>query len=177
GLPNVPDILENLVREIEEEEQSGKVGEERFRLLLLGGIPTYKTDLFNWLERDMGANIVMSELTDVTWDEMDQQDPYRDLARKIILHPVSGTNRRRVEWALKMARDYSIDGAVHISHWGCRQTSGGVGVLREGLETIGIPLMNLDIDLVDPRSYSSGQAYTRIQAFIEMLSQRRGEET
>ena len=177
GLPNAPDILENLVREIEEEERSGNVGEEKFRLMLLGGIPTYKTDLFNWLERDMGANIVMSELTDVTWDEMDEQDPYRDLARKIILHPVSGTNEKRVEWAFKIAKDYAIDGAVHISHWGCRQTSGGVGVLREGLETIGIPLMNLDIDLVDPRSYSSGQTYTRIQAFIEMLGQRRGEET
>ena len=54
--------------------------------------------------------------------------------------------------------------------------SGGVGVLRESFENIGIPLMNLDVDLVDPRSYSAGQIYTRIQGFTEMLSQRREKD-
>lgn len=174
GLPGVPEIIENLAREIEKDERNGRVDGEKYRLLLLGSLPAYKTDFFNWLERDMEANIVMSELTDVTWDIIEGGDPFRDLAKNIIFQPMSGLNEKRVEWTLKMVRDYSIDGAIHISHWGCRQTSGGVGVLREGLEKLGVPLLNLDIDVIEPRSYSAGQIYTRIQGFIEMLEQRKG---
>ena len=173
GLPGTPEIIDRLADEIEEVIQKGNLGEEKFRILLLGAFPTYKTELFNWLEKEMGANIVMSELTDVTWERIDEQDPFRGLARKIMDHPQCGLNNGRIEWALKVADDYNIDGVIHISHWGCRQTSGGVGVLRESFGNIGIPLMNLDVDLVDPRSYSAGQIYTRIQGFTEMLSQRK----
>jgi len=173
GLPGTPEIIDHLADEIEEKIQKGDLEEEKFRILLLGAFPTYKTELFNWLEKEMGANIVMSELTDVTCENIDKQNPFRGLARKIMDHPQCGLNNGRIEWALKVADDYNIDGVIHISHWGCRQTSGGVGVLRESFEDIGIPLMNLDMDLVDPRSYSAGQIYTRIQGFTEMLSQRK----
>ena len=176
GMPKVPGILERMIKEIEENVQKGSVRPEKFRIMVMGGIPTYKTDFYNWLERDKGVNIVMSEFTDVTWEEIDEGDPFPCLAHKIISHPVSGANEKRVAWALRVAREYNLDGAIHISHWGCRQTSGGVGVLREKLGEIGIPLLNLDMDLIDPRTYSPGQVNTRIQGFVEMLEQRKEEK-
>ena len=177
GLPIVPDLLEKLSRQIEENEQNGKISDEKFRLLAMIPPPTFKTDIYNWLEKEMGAHIVMGELTDVVWEEIDEQNPLRGLADKIISQPMCGTNEGRIDWALNMVRDYQLDGVIHFSHWGCRQSTGGVGILDVKLEEIGAPLLNLDIDLVDPRSFSAGQIYTRIQGFIEMLSQRKEEES
>ena len=173
GLPRMPEILENMAREIEENEKTGPVNGEKFRLLSMIPPPTFKTDIYRWLEEEMGANMVMAELTDVTWEAIDEGDPFRGLASKLISHPYSGTIESRVAWALKAARDYEIDGVIHFSHWGCRQSSGGVGVIREKMDGIGVPLLNLDMDLIDPRSFSPAQVYTRIQGFIEMLTQRK----
>ena len=173
GMPQTLGLLENLIREIEENETKGISDGEKFRLILMVTTPTYKTEIYNLLEKKMKANFVVAELTNVVWEEIDEQNPFQGLARKLISHPIAGTVDKRVDWALTASRDYNVDGVIHFSHWGCRQTSGGVGVLREKLEGAGIPFMNLDVDLIDPRSFSWGQVSTRLEGFIEMLDQRK----
>ena len=172
--PRIPQLYEQLAREIEEKGQIGE-GKERFRLFLLVSYPTYKTLFFDCLEKEMGAIIVMDEMSNVYyWDELDEKNPVRSLAYKALRHPISGMIEKRVYWACKLAQDYKVDGAIHMSHWGCRQTTGGVGVLRESLAEIGIPLLNIDLDLIDSRAYSPGQLKTRLQSFAEMLGDRKG---
>jgi benzoyl-CoA reductase/2-hydroxyglutaryl-CoA dehydratase subunit BcrC/BadD/HgdB len=68
-----------------------------------------------------------------------------------------------------MARDYRIDGAINPCHWGCRQGTGARGMIAEGLRSIGVPVLNLEVDCVDPRNFSEGQLRTRLEAFVEML--------
>jgi len=50
---------------------------------------------------------------------------------------------------------------VHFSHWGCRQSTDALRVVAEALQAEGVPLLVLDGDCVDARSYSDGQYRTR----------------
>ncbi len=43
-----------------------------------------------------------------------------------------------------------------------------------GLKAAGVPLLNLEVDCVDPRNFSQGQLMTRLEAFIEMIVSLRG---
>ena len=38
-----------------------------------------------------------------------------------------------------------------------------------------IPVLNLEVDCVDPRNFSEGQARTRLQAFVEMILTRKAK--
>jgi len=42
----------------------------------------------------------------------------------------------------------------------------------QGLKAIGVPVLNLEVDCVDPRNFAEGQLRTRIEAFTEMLAER-----
>jgi benzoyl-CoA reductase/2-hydroxyglutaryl-CoA dehydratase subunit BcrC/BadD/HgdB len=46
-----------------------------------------------------------------------------------------------------------------------------VRILRDALAGIDVPLLNLDGDGLDKRSYAAGQARTRLEGFIEMLEE------
>jgi benzoyl-CoA reductase/2-hydroxyglutaryl-CoA dehydratase subunit BcrC/BadD/HgdB len=79
---------------------------------------------------------------------------------------------RRIEHLQKMARDFRIDGAINPCHWGCRQGTGARGMINEGLNQIGVPVLNLEVDCIDTRNFSEGQLKTRLEAFTEMLDGR-----
>jgi benzoyl-CoA reductase/2-hydroxyglutaryl-CoA dehydratase subunit BcrC/BadD/HgdB len=64
---------------------------------------------------------------------------------------------------------YQCRGAIHFSHWGCRQSSGALHIVRTRLRKEGVPLLVLDGDCVDPANLQMGPLRTRVEAFIEML--------
>lgn len=64
---------------------------------------------------------------------------------------------------------YECDGVVHFSHWGCRQASGTLRVIRDRLRREGISMLELDGDCIDPTNLQAGPLRTRIEAFIETL--------
>jgi benzoyl-CoA reductase/2-hydroxyglutaryl-CoA dehydratase subunit BcrC/BadD/HgdB len=78
----------------------------------------------------------------------------------------------RIKHLHKLARAYSLDGAINPCHWGCRQGTGARGLISDGLKEIGVPVLNLEVDCVDKRNFAEGQLRTRIEAFMEMLESR-----
>lgn len=169
--PRLPQICSRIADDAEREiETKGNI-EEKFRILWLGAWPAFRTDILDILEGEFAAHIVADELSIIWYDELDEENPVRSIARKWASNVLSGSNEKRARQAVQCARDFHVDGAIHLSQWGCRQTSAGVGVLREKLAEAGVPLLNLDIDCIDSRSYSPGQVKTRLQGFMEMLSE------
>ena len=51
----------------------------------------------------------------------------------------------------------------------CRQGTGARGLIEKGLNDVGVPVLNLEVDCVDERNFSVGQLSTRLQAFVELL--------
>jgi benzoyl-CoA reductase/2-hydroxyglutaryl-CoA dehydratase subunit BcrC/BadD/HgdB len=146
------------------------LAEEKFRLMWIQNRIQFKTDILNILEEKFGANIVIDELNHIWWEPMDESQPLRSLAYRMITHPIVGPVERRLEVITQLAQEYKIDGAVNPAHWGCRQTAGARVLFKDALQKIGIPLIHLDVDCVDERNYAPGQIMTRLEAFLEMLS-------
>lgn len=102
-------------------------------------------------------------------DQLDPEDPYGFMARRLVGSSFNGPARRRVDDALRWARAAKADGAVVFGHWGCKQTLGMAHMGQAVFEEAGIPMLALDGDGCDPRNAQDGQMVTRAQAFLESL--------
>ena len=151
----------------------GGLHEEKFRLMWIQNRIQFKTDILNILEEKYGVNIVIDELNHIWWEPMDESQPLRSLAKRMITHPIIGPVERRLEVLTQLAQEYKIDGAVNPAHLGCRQTAGARVLFKDALQKIDIPLIHLDVDCVDERNYTQGQIMTRLEAFLEMLASNK----
>ena len=149
----------------------GKSG-GKFRLLWIQNRIQFRHELEKMMEEEYGASIIIDELNDINWDDIDPENPFEGFARRSIAIPFNGTIERRIGHLKKLAREYRIDGAINPCNWGCRQGTGARGLIEEGLKDIGVPVMNLDVDCVDSRKFTEGQFRTRLEAFMEMLDNR-----
>jgi len=149
-----------------------KIPDEKHRLLWIQNRIQFKTNILDILEKQYGAKIVIDELNHIWWEPMDENDPLRSLAKRMITHPLVGPAERRTKILIQLAKDYKIDGAINPAHLGCRQSSGARALMKDSLQKIGIPLIDLDIDCVDERNFSQEQLLTRLEAYMEMLDRK-----
>lgn len=151
------------------ERQEPEQPNQRIRLLWLHIGPCVESGIIAHLENDLGAAIVFEEHNTFWWEELDETQPLRSLAAKILTHPSNGPIERRLSLVLDNVSRYECDGVVHFSQWGCRQSAGAVNVIRDRLRREGIPMLDLNGDCLDPSNTPSGPLRTRIEAFVEML--------
>lgn len=155
------------------EEELVPVPEEAVRILWLHIPPYYDSELFEIFSKSTPQLVVGNELM---WDwlyPVNPLKPLESLAEKLVFNPLCGNLKDRGNFCLSLAEDFRIDGALHYTHWGCRQSAGGVGYLKELFEKRDIPLIELTGDCVDHTSQGAGQARTRVEAFSELLRARR----
>jgi benzoyl-CoA reductase/2-hydroxyglutaryl-CoA dehydratase subunit BcrC/BadD/HgdB len=126
-------------------------------------------DLFHLLEDELGVALVFEEYNTLWWERLDPERPFRSLARKVLQHFNLGPIERRAEQAIRRVQEYDADGVVHFGHWGCRQSTGALPVLRDRLRDEGIPFLQIDGDIIDGANLQWGQMKTRVEGFVEML--------
>jgi len=155
------------------ESGQGAVDGEQYRLLWLHHVrPYYHNKIISHLE-EMGASVCFGEGNHVHWGPLDEANPFSSLAAKILSNPSGGQLERRSNLVLELVERYGIDGVIHFSHWGCRQSSGGEYIIRDLMRKRGTPMLILNGDGVDSRNYSEEQAKLRLDAFLEMLEVKR----
>lgn len=143
---------------------------ESVRLLWLQNRIQFKHSLLDFLYDDLGAAVVADELNDIPWEPLDPADPFVGMAQRALAIPLVGKVDWRIERLQVMAREHQVDGAINPTQWGCRQGSGVRGLISDGLRSVGVPVLNLEVDCIDPRSFAEGQVKTRLEAFVEMLN-------
>ncbi len=75
--------------------------------------------------------------------------------------------------ALAMAEKYGADGIVMHSNRSCKPYSfGQYDIGRIVQKKTGLPILMIEADMVDERSFSEGQIETRIEGFMEILKGR-----
>lgn len=104
---------------------------------------------------------------------LDPEHPLEALADKMIQNVYNGPYQRKAALVSDLARDLQSDGVINFCHWGCKQSSGGVMLLKEELDRQDIPLLIIDGDGMDRRNSHDGQIRTRFEAFLEVLKQRK----
>jgi len=105
---------------------------------------------------------------------LDVSNPLEALAKKMILNLYNGSFERKVQFLTALAKDLNIDAAINFCHWGCKQSAGGVNLLKESLTKNQIPTLILDGDALDHRNSHDGQIKTRLEAFLEMVEKQKG---
>lgn len=104
------------------------------------------------------------------------EDPFQAMAQRVVYSAFNGPVSRRIDKGIQAARQVKADGAVWFCHWGCKHTLGGAQLAKERFEAAGIPCLVLDGDGCDRSHGGEGQLATRMEAFVEMLKQEKGEK-
>ena len=110
-------------------------------------------------------------------EPLDLDHPLEALSKKLILNLFNGSYDRKVQFISKLAQELQVDAAIHFCHWGCKQSAGAVGLLKQELTKAHIPTLILDGDALDHRNSHDGQIKTRLEAFLEMVEKQKVGET
>jgi bcr-type benzoyl-CoA reductase subunit B len=174
------DFYKELIEEMEQRIRDGvsSVPNEKYRLLW-DNLPVWYR--LKWLSSkfsDHHACLVADTYTSA-WcgtikyiDENHFLDSMAEAYTRIYLN--IGVDQMADE-VLNMIRFYDIDGFVMHSNRSCKPYSfGQMDIMRIVREKTGIPVLMIEADMTDPRSFSESQVETRIDAFMEIIKQRRG---
>jgi benzoyl-CoA reductase/2-hydroxyglutaryl-CoA dehydratase subunit BcrC/BadD/HgdB len=171
------DYLEIAKRRYKEKQHYGK--EEKIRSIWPYMLIFFDLSLCEWLDREIGMSVLFDifnynfyELVDTT---KDLDTLFYDMAKRGLNYPMMKESTEFyypfIENCVQMAKDYSADCFVFTSHIGCKQFGSVPQVLREALrEEVGIPMLQIDLDVGDKRFTSIKIVKDKLRMFAETIS-------
>lgn len=139
------------------------------RIMWIHLIPFYQETLKKYFNSSNKYQIVATDMALDFAENLDEDHPFEALARKTIRNLFNGSYSYKSERLGQMASALEPDAVINFCHWGCKQAFGGSVLLKEKMQELGIPMINLDGDGIDKRNIHDGQIKTRLEAFLEML--------
>ncbi|WP_426711268.1 2-hydroxyacyl-CoA dehydratase subunit D [Cetobacterium sp. SF1] len=120
---------------------------------------------------DMNSNIQLLgiDINFMNTEYIDEENPYRGLAKKLLYNKLNGNYSRRIEWLKDLSIQLKANGIINMCQWGCKQSLGGALITKKEFEKLNIPFLILDGDSGDYSNNSKGQLKTRVEAFLEIL--------
>jgi len=179
GTQQAVDYYKMLLTEMRERvaQGIGAVPNERYRLLWDNLPVWYKTKWLSEKFASQGACLVADTYTTAWCGSMRyiREDDFLDTMAegysRIYLNIGVDEMARQV---IEMADKYDVDGIVMHSNRSCKPYSlGQYDIQRIVREKMGLPTVMIEADMVDARNFSESQIETRIDAFIEVLKERK----
>jgi bcr-type benzoyl-CoA reductase subunit B len=179
GTKQAIDYYRILLDEMQERVASGigAVPNEKYRLLW-DNIPVWFRT--KWLSEKFAAHdaCLVADTYTTAWcgslkyvDEHHFLETMAECYTRIYLNIGVDEMARQV---IDMVKKYGADGLVMHSNRSCKPYSlGQYDIQRIVREEMGIPTVIIEADMVDERSFSEGQIETRIEAFIELLREKK----
>lgn len=143
------------------------------KLVWIHVMPFMQPSLRNLLNDSDRICITASDIVSDGFRVVDTEDPYRGMAERMVYSAINGSTTARADYALSLAKRTGADGVVIFAHWGCKTTIGASGLIKEALESEKIPSLILDGDGCCPGNTADGQILTRMEAFLEMIEERK----
>lgn len=108
-------------------------------------------------------------------DLIDLNNPVESLAIAYANVYINLSIDRMYDYLKHMVKEWKVDGLVLHSNRSCKPYSfGQYDTAKRVSDEFGIPTLILEADMLDERSFSESQAETRIEAFIELIKERKG---
>lgn len=182
GLSETVEALDTLHDELLERSRRGVGATPKGAPHVLAMFPNHHTDP-RWedLANRMGLAIVgidfegMPEQPAGGADVARPSDPYEVIVQYLngaFTQPLGG----RIKLAIDTCRRLGIDGVLYHYHSGCRYVVGDVMIVRDAIiKELGIPVLMLEWENFDPRSYNHEQYEAKLETFRSMMesSKRR----
>lgn len=170
-----------LLRELEvrNENNIGAVDNEKYRLLW-DNLPIWYR--MRWLSEKFashGAALVADTYTQA-WcgviDYIDENDFLGSMGEAYTrIHLNVGVDQM-ANTIKKFIRQYDVDGLVMHSNRSCKPYSFGQYDIQNLLQEEDIPVLMIEADMTDERKFSESQIEARIDAFMEVIKQRKKEK-
>lgn len=151
------------------------VPDEQYRLLWDNLPVWYKT---RWLSEKFASHhaCLVADTYTSAWSGvvhlLDENNILESMAMAYTSVYINISIDRMFEKIKAMVKKYDIDGMVMHSNRSCKPYSFGQYDLRKMIANeMNLPVLIIEADMVDERSFSKGQIETRIDAFMELLKQ------
>jgi bcr-type benzoyl-CoA reductase subunit B len=179
GTHQVIDYYTALLNEMKERiaEGIGAIAHEEYRLLW-DNIPVwYRT---RWLSEKFAAHntCLVADTYTSAWcgalKYMDENDFLETMAEGYTRIYLNIGVDQMADEVIQMVDRYQADGMVMHSNRSCKPYSfGQYDIQRIVLEKKNIPSLIIEADMVDERSFAESQIETRIEAFMEIVKERK----
>lgn len=180
GLPESIKYLEARYGELKGmvERGEGAVPDERHRITWLYILPYFDISITDWMA-DKHKAVIVVDLLSFASDKvkLDPSEPIEFLTKKAYkgglikstygVFDEHGASRDFV----KMCSEYNSDAVIMLAAWGCKQYCGLSRILKDTVqEKLGLPMLILDADILDPRVVSSSQLKLKLDEFFGLLN-------
>ena len=179
GKPEGTAWFEKLVNHAEERVEAGQGGipHEKIRVLWFDILPSSwgREDLFPWLEQEYGAVLVnsMTSFNQYSLIDMSSEDEmWRGLAKRGLcdtpmVRQAGGAVDTMVHDIERIVQDFSVDVVIWPGHMGHKEAHGSYGILRETCKKVGVPFLELQVDLWDSTYQDPDEMKERIVRFFQ----------
>jgi benzoyl-CoA reductase/2-hydroxyglutaryl-CoA dehydratase subunit BcrC/BadD/HgdB len=153
----------------------GVANPERFRLISLFTPPQNQMKLLDWLEHEHGAVFVAEPYYLRFGDyDMDPSRPLESLARQYFnesYYRYYGPAEEYLDMIVRDARESGAEAAINWFNSKCRMGGALSKMVKDTLaEEVGIPVLTVDVDLLDPSPAAEKRTKERIEGFLESLA-------
>ncbi|MFA9375450.1 MAG: 2-hydroxyacyl-CoA dehydratase family protein [Lachnotalea sp.] len=173
GSKEALDFFEFLLEDVKKYPRGKGMGKSIFWVHLF---PYYQDTLKSYFNINEDYQIKACDINLDYLEEMDVEHPLNALAKKMICNLYNGSYEKKSNMISDIVQKLNIDAVIHFSHWGCKQSLGGVMLLKEEMQKNNIPMLIMDGDGMDRRNSPDGQMKTRLEAFLEMIQKEEGEK-
>lgn len=135
-------------------------------------LPFYHTALKEYFNLSEKYQILGYDLHFDNLECIDSQHPFEALAQKMLQNKLNGTFERKASLITGLVDKLNPDAVINFCHWGCRQSSGGMMILKKEMQKRDIPFLSIDGDGVDRRNSENEQIRTRLEAFLEIIDKK-----
>jgi len=178
--PEATEYLEALRDEMAEmvKKGQGAVSKERFRLMSFFVPPIYLIALLESISQEFGAVSVVEPLfTYWKYQPLNAAQPLESIAQKSYMIPESRTmygpfGQNTLSEIAECAPKYKVDGAIYYAFIGCRHSCATIKVVKDLLNEMDIPMLTLDVDIVDPTINNPAEIRQKMEQFFELLEDR-----
>ncbi len=177
GTQTAVDFYKELLEEMEQRVKKGIsiVPDEKYRLLW-DNLPLWYQ--LKWLSSkfsDHDACLVADTYTTAWCSALkytDQNDFLGSIAQAYTRIYLNIGIDQMADQVIEMIKFYDINGFIMHSNRSCKPYSfGQMDIMKIVQEKTKIPVLMIEADMVDPRSFSQSQVETRIDAFMEIIKQ------
>ena len=106
--------------------------------------------------------------------DFDPKKPLEGIARNMVCYATNTGIKGRSDFITKLVQDYSVDGLVAQSSRSCRfMNIGQYDIINIVTQRTGRPAVFIEGDMCDERVYMESEVNSKIDAFMELLAQRK----
>jgi benzoyl-CoA reductase/2-hydroxyglutaryl-CoA dehydratase subunit BcrC/BadD/HgdB len=146
--------------------------QEKHRVLWAHVDPAFESGLFGWMEKQFGANVVIttlvnSEITSIDTKDLDSMlEGFAAQGLELTMSLMRRSSQSLLDYCMSLYSRFNCDCVILTQHLGCNSICGLGGYLQDYCRKKDIPLLRLELDYNDNRVVPSEALREKITEFF-----------